>query len=84
MSPESDFSTPVEFVRVGFDRIMNGTDIPEAVKERLYPLYEKAHRSGDSRKAEAVFRDCITENFRWPWLEKFRGQFEKLSLEPYM
>lgn len=48
MSPESDFSTPVEFVRVGFDRIMNGTDIPEAVKERLYPLYEKAHRSGDS------------------------------------
>jgi len=78
------FATAEEHVRSGFARIMNGTDLPEDIKARVFTMYAPAHAKGDPRAELSAFKGHITSNFEWLWFEKNKLNFEKTGAFPYM
>lgn len=76
MSLEADLALPPEFARAGFNRVMSGLDLTDALKEDIFDAWLPAVRSGNPRtERDALFVHLGHHRWRWRALEHAAENF---------
>ncbi|EFK05620.1 conserved hypothetical protein [delta proteobacterium NaphS2] len=73
---EGSFSTPTEFVRAAFDKVLEKVEVESDIKERLFEAYLSAHQAGSPHEErKAVTAHLVGTKWRWSWLDEWIDRF---------
>lgn len=79
--PVRDFGATPDEIRRGFDRIMSGTNLPDALQNQIYDKFYEAQERGSSKLLIEAAR-LIQQDFSWPFYDKWKTFFERHNTWP--